>query len=216
MLVLNATLKDWYRDSLGTKIYSEAGSLPASNARWVHIDPVQLVLQPGETKEVSVSMQVPGDPKPVTNSMLFLTQVNQRRPVTGIDKAGKKVGIIIKVEVGIHLYNTIPGISKKNLEFTAFEDKGRNSDSTRLLAVAIQNKGDVATDGQLRVELTNKTSGATVTIRPKAISMLPGATQIVYVNVPAHLQKGNYQAAAILDSGPATDLKVAQKDIVYE
>lgn len=216
VLILTATLKDWYRDSLGNKIYFEAGSLPTSNAGWMRIDPVQLVLQPHETKEVAVSIQVPDSGRKVTNSMLFLTQVNKRKPVTGIDPSGKKVMILIKVEVGIHLYNIVPGISRKDLEFTAFDDKGPNTDSTRLLAVTIRNRGEVPTDATLRLELTHKISGAGIQLPARPLSMLPGATQVILIPVPAHQSKGKYLAAAILDYGDGTDLKVAQKEIVYE
>ena len=216
VLILTATLKDWYRDSLGNKIYFEAGSLPTSNAGWMRIDPVQLVLQPHETKEVAVSIQVPDSCRKVTNSMLFLTQVNKRKPVTGIDPSGKKVMILIKVEIGIHLYNIVPGISRKDLEFTAFDDKGPNTDSTRLLAVTIRNRGEVPTDATLRLELTHKISGAGIQLPARPLSMLPGATQVILIPVPAHQSKGKYLAAAILDYGDGTDLKVAQKEIVYE
>ncbi|WP_018627725.1 hypothetical protein [Niabella aurantiaca] len=216
VLILNARLKDWYRDSLGNKIYAEAGSLPASNARWMRVDPLQLVLQPGETKEVTVSIQVPEQPVPVTNSMLFLSQVNERKPVTGLDASGKKVAVIIKVEVGVHLYNTLPGLGRKDLEFTTFGDNGFITDSIRQLVITIRNNGEVPTDATLRFELTNKSSGDNIRLPSRAISMLPGSVQVIPINVPARLSKGRYQAAAILDSGDGTDLKVAQKEITYE
>ncbi|AHF17799.1 hypothetical protein [Niabella soli] len=216
MLVLSATVRDWYRDSLGNKVYFPAGSLPASNANWIRVDPVQLMLRPHETKEVAVSILVPDSSRGVTNSMLFLTQVNERKPVTGTDKSGKKIAMYIKVEVGIHLYNTVPGLNRKDLEFIAFEDKGANSDSTRRLALTIRNRGEVPTDAMLRCELTHKTSGNSIKIPARAISMLPGATEVIYITIPAREVKGKYQAVAILDYGDGTDLKVAQKEIVYE
>ncbi|MCD2421418.1 hypothetical protein LQ567_01495 [Niabella pedocola] len=216
MIVLNAILKDWYRDSLGNKIYSDPGSLPASNASWMRIDPKQLILQPGESKEVAVSVQVPKDAKPVTNSMLFLTQVNERKPIKGIDRSGRKVDILIKVEIGIQLYNTLPEVSKKNLEFIALQDRGPVTDSTRCMAATIQNTGAVATDATLRFELTKKNSGASIKLPPRIISMLPGSSQVVFITIPAHLQQGAYQATVILDGGEGTDLKVAQKEISYD
>nr|WP_262903633.1 hypothetical protein [Niabella beijingensis] len=216
ILVLNATLKDWYRDSLGNKIYSDPGSLPASNAGWMRVDPLQLVLQPGESKEVTVSMKVPAAAKPVTNSMLFLTQVNERKPVMGIDKSGKKVAILIKVEIGIQLYNILPALGKKNLEFTALQDRGVMADSARCLAATIQNSGEVPADAILRGELTQKSSGNNIKLQPRTLSMLPGASQLVLIRIPANLAPGQYQATLILDGGDGTDLKVAQKEIVYE
>lgn len=215
-LILNANLKDWHRDSLGNKTYADAGSLPTSNANWMRIDPVQLILQPGESKEVAVSIQVPGKAKPVTNSMLFLTQVNEGKPIKGIDKSGRKVNILIKVEIGIQLYNTLPGLGKKDLEFTSLQERRAHPDSTRSLAATIQNKGEVATDASLRVELTNKISGENTKIPALALSMLPGASQVVFITIPARLQRGTYQASVILDGGDGTDLKVAQKEIVYD
>lgn len=217
-LVLNTSLQDFYRDTLGNKVYSAAGTLPASNAKWLTIIPLQLNLAAGETKDVTVTMTAPpGQVKPVTNSMLFLTQINAQKPVTTTDKNQRKVGVIIKLEVGIHIYNTLPGLSRQDMEFTAFEDRGTDhKDSTRLLALTVVNNGEVSTDARVRFELTNKSTGEENKLPPAAITMLPGAKQVIYFHAPAGLAKGTYLAEAILDTGNDNDLKVAQKDVVYE
>ncbi len=217
-LVLNTSLQDWYRDSLGNKVYSAAGTLPGSNAEWIKVFPEQLTIAPQESKQISVSMNVPADAsQKVSNCMLFLTQINAQKPSKIIEVSkGKNVGVIIKLQAGIHIYNTFAGLFKKDLEFVAFEDRGLINDSTRRLAITVANNGEVSTDGHLRFELTNKTTGDELKQEPLAITMLPGAKQIVYIKIPAQLTNGKYLAEAVLDTGNDNDLKVAQKEVVYE
>lgn len=214
-IVFNAYLKDWYRDSTGEKIYSDTGSLPTSNASWLRTSPSQLEIQPGQTKEVTVYMQVPADAKPVANSMLFLSQVNEQKPVYK-NTGGRKVGIHIRLEVGVHIYNVQPQLSKKEFTFLSFEDLGLINDTTKRLAVKVKNIGEIPVDAYIRLELTNKATGDELKIASQAISMLPNAEQFVYFSIPAHLEKGKYLATAILDFGNDSDLKVAEKAIEYE
>ncbi len=215
-LVLNASLKDWFRDSLGNKIYFPSASLPHSNAGWMRVFPSQIILQPGESKEVTVTVEVPEAPPPVTNSMLFLTQVNTRPPVEKTDPLGRKVAVLIKIEIGIHLYNTLPSFTKKDIQFVNVEERTSLKDSMRVVAAVLHNAGEVPTDAFLRFELTHKETGKSIKLPVKALAMLPGATQVVLNSVPARLLAGPYQAALILDCGEDTDLKVAQKELLYE
>ena len=215
-LILNASLKDWYRDSLGNKIYFAPGSLNHSNANWLRISPSQIVLKPGESKEVSINIEVPQDAPPVSNSMLFLTQVNKKPPQERTDPSGKKVAVLIKLEIGIHVYNTLPAYHKKNIQFTQVEERAPLNDSTRVIATVLKNTGEVSTDAFLRLELTHKISGENRKFPARAITMLPGATQVILHYIPAHLAAGTYLAAFILDYGEDAELKVAQKDIQYE
>ncbi|GAA4308712.1 hypothetical protein [Compostibacter hankyongensis] len=218
-VAFSAAMADWKRDSTGNKIYAPVGSLPGSNASWVETRPALTELAPGERKEVTVLLHIPGGQpaKALSHSMLFLTQVNAQNAFSGSDKQGNKVGIDIRLQVGIHIYYTPPGLAPGNLELVAFEDRGmmaREKDTIRRLVLKVRNTGAAVMDGNIRFELTSKESGEELPVPPRAVSLLPGAEQLVYMDLPAHLQ-GHFLAVALVDSGAKTHLKVAEKEVVY-
>jgi hypothetical protein len=220
LVALRAAVKDWQRDSLGEKVYADPGTFPASNARWLDVVPDLTEIPAGGKAMVTVFMRIPeGAPAGgVTNAMLFFTQVNEQKAFTQ-QVQGHKVGINIKLEMGVHVYYT-PGMKvRKEIDFVAFEDRGLQNvaaDTVQRLAVKIKNSGEVMADGHIRLELTDKDTGEEIKYPGRAISMLPGAEQTVFLDIRPLKGHKHVLAVALLDCGPDTDLKVAEKDLAYE
>lgn len=213
-LAFNTRVQDWDRDSTGTKIYYESGSRPQSNAKWLTLSANTIVIPAGESKQVIVSAAIPDTAKKLSNSMLFFTQVREK-------KAEKKqvaaVGINVIMEVGVQIYYTPKGLNPGELEFMAFSDLGKattDKGDSRRMAIKIHNRGALNKDAFIRFELTNKETGEEIKIKPETVAMLPEATQWVKVDLPADLH-GRFLAVAILDAGASYDLKVAEKEITY-
>lgn len=216
--IFRSGMMDWRRDSLGNKIYSPSGTLPSSNATWVEVAPNIIEIEAGAKKEVRITLHVPeksSDTPRLTNSMLFLTQVNAQR--SKVATPGKtSVGILIKLEFGIHVYYTPSQNQKKDVSFTAmYLEHKRNANRPKRLAIKVKNTGEVVTDGFLRLELTAKSTGKELKVPAKAISMLPGDEQVIYQELSEDM-KGDYLAVALLDSGEENSLKVAKKDITLD
>lgn len=207
-------LQDWDRDSLGNKVYYDPGTRPLSNAKWISLSSNTVVLQPGESKQVIISLAIPAEAKKVSHSMLFFTQVKDQQK-TAVQ--GTTLGVNILMEVGVQVYHIPKGLNPGELEFLAFQDQGlveTNGKRARQLAVKIHNTGSINKDAYLRFELTNKETGEEVKMNPQIIAMLPDATQWVTIDLPLNL-KGNYLAVAMIDAGSTYDLKVAEKEITY-
>lgn len=213
-LSFTTRIQDWTRDSTGNKVYFDSGTQPASNAKWITLSANAIVVQPGENKEVIVSLTIPQDVKTLTNSMLFFTQLKEQKPA----EAGVVgVGINVLMEVGIQVYYSPKGLNPGEFEFLAFEDRGiveEGKTKNRRLALKIHNKGAVNKDAFIRFELTNKETGEELKFDPVTLAMLPEATQWVFLKLPADL-KGKFLAVALLDAGSSYDLKVAEKEIIY-
>ena len=214
----SASVMDWDRDSIGEKRYYPAGTQKLSNARWVEVLPNVIEIAPGAKKQVNVLVHVPVDEvnKGVKNSMLFLTQINEQKPSQALNN-NANIGVIVKLEFGIHVYYTPTGITHKELDFLAVENKGLvtvNNEKVRRIAIKIKSLSSVVTDGFLNFELTNKTTGEEIKPGAKAISMLPGDEQIVYLDLPNTIT-GSYLLVALLDGGPETTLKIAKKEINF-
>ncbi len=217
-LSFKTSLMDWGRDSVGEKQYYPAGSLALSNAKWLEVTPSVVEIPPGSKQQVTVTMHVPADlpANAVTHSMLFLTQINeQANAKTSATHAA--IGVIVKLEFGVHIYYTSPLTSKKDLDFLAFYNDGvKAAGATQVhrVAVKVKNRGEVMTDGFISFEVTNKTTGDEFKIPAKAISMLPNDEQVIYVDLPITLT-GHYLLVALLDAGDETSLKVAKKEVDF-
>lgn len=212
-------LRDFYRDSLGEKIYSDPGTTSGSNAGWVEGLPSRIDLAPGEKRDIPVYLVIPSDSmvsqRTVSRSMLFLSQMNNSDTLT-MQKGGRKMGIQIRLEMGIHIYYTPAHCVRRNLEFRTFENRGvifSGKDSVIRCAICVRNSGDISSDATLRLELTDKATGREIPVPEKKLTLLPDTEQIAYFDLP--LTHGRYLAVAFLDTGDQNDLKVAEKDIVY-
>ncbi|CAM4123240.1 hypothetical protein SAMN06265348_103223 [Pedobacter westerhofensis] len=207
-------LQDWVRDSKGNKVYSEINTHPASNAKWISLSENNIVLLPGEKKQIIISLHIPADADKLTHSMLFFTQVKEQNR-----EQAKKVaiGVTVLMEVGIQIYYTPRGLNPGEMEILAFEDRGiynNGQKMARRIELQIHNKGAVNKDAFVRLELTNKETGEEIKIEPQTIAMLPEATQWVTIDLPPNL-KGKFLAVAMLDAGSTYDLKIAEKEIIY-
>lgn len=211
-----ANLKDWDRDSLGSKRYYATGNNAGSNASWLTLSENTVRLAPGETKVVNLSMTIPDNlaTKQQRHSMLFFTQVKEQ-------KAGQANGLHMNVliEVGIQVYHTPIGLKAGDLEFLAFEDKGavtvQEGKTIHRMEVKVKNTGQINKDAYVRFELTNIETGEETPVDAVAIALLPDSEQWVHVDLPGKLAPGRYLAVAILDAGSQYDLKIAEKEITY-
>ncbi|MBS1660409.1 MAG: hypothetical protein JST68_05095, partial [Bacteroidetes bacterium] len=132
-------MRDFSRDSLGEKVYADAGSMPGSNAGWVDGLPDVVELGPGEKRDLPVYLRIPADStvsqRGVSRSILFLSQTAGFDSTTaGI--GGRKVGILVRLEVGVQIYYTPGWSSRRSLEFLAFDERGR-VDTVRRWAVRV-------------------------------------------------------------------------------
>ncbi|MDF2516811.1 MAG: hypothetical protein K0R59_2107 [Sphingobacterium sp.] len=215
-LAFVANLKDWDRDSLGSKRYYTTGNNAGSNASWLTLSENTVQLAPGETKVVNLSMTIPDHPttKQQRHSMLFFTQVKEQKAAQA---NGLQMNVLI--EVGIQVYHTPAGLKAGDLEFLAFEDKGavtvRDSKTVRRMEAKVKNTGQINKDSYVRFELTNIETGEETPVEAVAIAMLPDSEQWVRVDLPGKLAPGRYLAVAILDAGSQYDLKIAEKEITY-
>ncbi|MGJ7031138.1 hypothetical protein [Niabella hirudinis] len=206
-------LKDWNRDSLGTKHYFPESSLPHSNAKNISLPQTNFIIAPGEKKIYTVNMRIPlaDTQKTASNSMLFFTQVNAPRTNA---KAKPGLGIRISMEFGIQLFYTPQAADRGSLQFEAFNYESlRIKDSAvQRLIVKYQNTGQVHKDGFIRFELTNKQTGEEIKPAPVPMAIAPLSNQVAYCPLVKQAP-GDYLAVAILDTGAGNDLQVAEKNI---
>lgn len=207
---IGVSLMDWRRDSLGNILYVEPGSLKNSCSAWLQILPsTQFTLKPSEQKEVMVILKVPDQAVSSSmNSMVFFTQLNSMKA-----PPKKGINILLTVRVGVQVFYTPPGLSKKNIEITDFKDTIRiENDSVRrrVLQLTLHNTGEVETDGKVDFALNNLETGEKNNLIEKKFYTLPGDTLLVLEDFPVGIPAGNYSITALVDYGPEYELKIGE------
>lgn len=212
----NINLKDWNRDSSGIKVYAEAGTMPLSNANYISLNQSMITLQPGESKDVPVHLQIPaaGLGTLATNSMLFFTQNVKEEQASNIPSIGIKVGF----EYGIQLFYNPYGAQVGDLEFLSFDllSKAQEGSEKKGIQIKYNNSGQVNKMGVLKIELTHKVTGEEVILEPTVFAIMPTAEQGIFLEFPEHLKAGDYLAIAMMTSDSnerKNNIKIAKKDI---
>lgn len=227
-MVIRCTFSDWKRDSMGDKKYFPIGTLPHSNAAHLKVVPEIFTLAPGQSKYLEVSMNLPADKdSSYTNAMLLLTQVDEKKAE---DKTKKKEAFMkFLLEMGVHIYNEPPQLRYKNVDIesvsyiaskdtvVAFNRRTQRKDTTlvpqRLIKGWIVNNGELIAEGNVRYELTQKTTGQEYKLEPVPFNSMPGDRLLVNRSVPKDILVGKYVLVMLLDIGMDQPLKVGESEI---
>ena len=230
-VVVRCHFSDWRRDSIGDKKYAPSGSMLQGNSSYLKVIPEILTLEPGEKKSVEVIMNLPeGKDTSVTNSMLFITQVDEKKAA---DKSEKKEAFMkFLLEMGVHVYNEPPHLQFKNVDIESvkfiskydttieFNKKIQRLDTTIRLRQEIigwiKNTGDLIAEGTVRYELTEKATGKEVKLEAVPFNSLPNDRLIAIRPIPKDTPTGKYTLIMLVDIGMDLPLKVGEAEIVIK
>ncbi|MCK7559101.1 DUF4832 domain-containing protein [Chitinophaga sedimenti] len=217
-MVFSITLADWQRDSLGDKHYFRPDSLHNSCAGWIELPYSSITLQAGEERNIPVKLLAPTDAgNTVRNAMVFLTQAEDDESIRVQKKNG--ASMVVRLEVGVHVYYTPPTLSKKSIDIINFRDGGwkKTGDSSKhMLEVVFKNTGELMAESHVKLELTNQATAEEIKLDAQPAPTMPGVTRVVQFGLPANLKKGNYLAVAIVDNGPEIPLRIGELEFDHQ
>lgn len=210
-LVLTVSLSDWKYDINGSNVMGKAGEFSNSCAPWVQVKPQSyFTLAPGESKEIEVTVTPPArtaDSPDVHTAMLFITQTN---PVDSYNDNGALVKV--SMQSGIKLYHRYNTPANPSIEFTEY----RFNKETKNLELALENNGNIWTDGTVATELVNLNTGTKHKLEDQIIYTLPADKRKVTVALPKGLKPGKYTASSVISYGDDDTIKMAELAFVYE
>ncbi len=210
-LTLTVSLNDWKYDEKGNNIMGEAGTFSNSCALWVQVKPQSyFTLAPGESKEIEVTVTPPArtaDSPDVHTAMLFITQTN---PVDSYNDNGALVKV--SMQSGIKLYHRYNTPANPSIEFTDY----RFNKEAKNLELALENNGNIWTDGTVATELVNLNTGTKHKLEDQIIYTLPADKRKVTVALPKGLKPGKYTASSVISYGDDDTIKMAELGFVYE
>jgi hypothetical protein len=214
---MQTSIGDWYRDSLGNHVYLKPGEMKdRSNAAYVSITPSFIEIEPNETAEVLVSIQIPAAdtvPTQMTWSMLFVQgTVEKTNPFVPENQLATQIRESYRF--GVHIYNT-PSVT--NEAKAVLEDfmvvPATENDTIAKYMLRSKNDGDVILKCKTYLEITNLGNGETINTDPDEFTVFPNETKTSIFTLPDNLGAGEFSILGILDYGDQYPLEAIEKTI---
>jgi hypothetical protein len=209
-LELGVSVGDWDYAPAGDNRFHDAGTLKTSLSDWIQIYPSSyLVLQPGESQDLELSLKVPADADrsiPVRTTMVFLTQLNPADV-----KATHSAAIQVSIRSGTKVYHSFSPEESRDIEIMDFKKSiPASEDIKTTLQLTISITGKRWVDGEIATELLNMGSGKTTKLADTRFYALPGDVRLIQLNLPPGLTAGRYTATALVSFGKKDQLKMAE------
>jgi len=187
-------IEDWWTTEDGKQsFYRPVGTVARSCGKWVTINPVEAIVQPGGTLEVRVTISVPRDA--ATGGYWSVLTVDELPPPG--PRAGVAMQFLASISVGIFV-NVDPVIRSARI------------DGVRLAgdeaAVRVRNTGNAPLSVEGRFEFLRKGQQqpvATLKLPKTTLVLDPAPVRLISAKLPAAgaLPSGHYLVRAILDVG---------------
>jgi len=188
-------------------------------SEWLSASPSFFELQPGESQEIEILLQVPNLPE--ANTVRWsVAMVKLAKERTGSIEKGENVtgmAIIPTFAFLIHLFQTPPNVTYKEVIVERFfEDTLNNNDSVRYVIMDTKNIGDAIADCVPYLDMVNLKNGEKRKVKTKGYTILPGGVRKIKFRIPSDLSKGEYNILGIVDYGSETDIAAMELNIKVE
>lgn len=198
-LEVTATLNDAVIQVDGSTLYLPPGSHQGSLADWLAVSSLNFSLEPGETREVVYTVEVPpGTPEGTYWSILFF---ESQAPGAGEATAG--IGIQTRVRVGHVIYVNVGQVTRSG-EIEGFRYQPADVEPTSSIRVMFRNTGNALLRAEGRVELRNLDGELIHSLEVPSTPAFPGYASEIKALLPAELETGEYLVLAVLDYGQAS------------
>jgi hypothetical protein len=209
-LELGVSVGDWDYDPTGDNRFYDAGTLETSLSDWIQIFPSSyLVLQPGERRELEISLNVPADADSsvlVRTAMIFVTQLNPADVKTTCGAA-----IQVSIRSGTKVYHSFFPDDSGDIEIMDFKKSiPASEDIKTTLQLTISISGKLWVEGEIAIEMLNMESGQKTKLSDVRFHALPGDIRRVQISLPPGLREGRYTATALVSFEKKDQLKMAE------
>jgi P pilus assembly chaperone PapD len=205
-----AYLSDWRRDTIGSHVFTEPGQDPRSCASFVTIDKPFFELEPGQRQEINVTLQEPIDSPQIMQMkwcMFFIETIKEKQLGT---ITGFKTTISNRYRVGVHIYQTPPGVTEKEVRLHKMMVL---EDSVKRYRLICQNTGSTQLQCTSYMELFSMQDGSKMKLPSQEFPLFPEQVRYVDFMLPEGLAKGKYVLTGIIDAGEEVALEAGELTI---
>lgn len=200
---------DFSASVTGKSQFSEKGVQSRSCADWLTATPAVFELEPGETQDVSLIMDVPSDSAALM-ARWAVAYVRLREPELAEKGAGE--GLNVKVNqsyrFGVYIFQTPPSATESRGEIA-----GLNYENN-LFTINMKNAGETFLRCNSYIELTNLATGVTERITTRGFTMLPALSRNTVFKIPEDTPAGRYSVLAVMDYGNREEVEAAEMEIL--
>ncbi|MCX6313054.1 MAG: hypothetical protein NT084_15650 [Bacteroidetes bacterium] len=208
---------DFMMDKNGKPIEEKGVKNKYCLSKWIVVSPSFFELSAGESKEISVRIDVPLNDSSAHAAwtILMLDQVAERQPAPeNPNGTSIAMGLVPSFAFGVYIYQNPPNVITNKSEISKFvKIKG---DSSEAFDVQVKNTGDGIGFCKLHIEVTSLTDGKEYKLPLKKFTILPGAIRTFDCPLPKGLVKGKYSAVAVLDYGSKEVIEGAEIEFSIE
>lgn len=205
-----AYLNDWRRDTIGSHVFSSPGQDPRTCASSVTIDKTFFELEPGQRQEITVTLQEPIDSQQTPQMkwcMFFIETVKEKQLGT---TTGFKTTIANRYRVGVHIYQTPPGVTEKEVRLLSLLEM---EDTIKRYRLICQNTGGAQLQCSSYIELFSLQDGSKIKLPSQEFPLFPEQIRYIDFVLPEKLAKGKYTLTGIIDAGEEVALEAGQLTI---
>lgn len=185
-------------------------TLPRSCARWVSLSSNFIELQPGQSTQLSVKMQLPDSPeitKKMKWAMLFIETVEEANSANN-KQAQATVRNLLRI--GVHIYQTPPTATEKSIKAI---DLKPAKDLANTYQLACENTGDVMIEAKSYLELASLKDGSKTKLDPIEFPIFPEQRRLITFELPKNLAQGKYSVLAVVDGGEDMSLEAIESEV---
>ena len=201
-------LGDQVVDEKGRKQNLPPGSTARSCANWLTLNPSFFELNPNESKEVEVLIQVPNDGFNTRWCMLYVKATTEQT-ASRVDKS-VATGILVSPRIAVRVSQSPKSNTNYKASISNLVEVDRNAAGERTFSVRVQNVGDKMVKPKVYLILSNIQTAKEVTLDPQKTTLMPGEARIMQLSLPNDVEAGNYALGAIMDYGHDTDIEGVQ------
>lgn len=187
---------------------------PFALSRYASVAPAYFELNPGESREVVVSISIPSSDEPPVAAwtILMIDQVVDRGPLAQNGEENTiALGILPSVGFGVYIYQNPPGlrsdlVSTKKLELQSIAGKSE-------IHLEVVNEGTAIGFCLAHIELTNLATGKTEKLKAQKFNILPSFTRSFRLPLPEGISPGKYSLLSVIDTGNPEEVNAVETEV---
>lgn len=195
----------------GKTLMMKPGESEHSCSEWLSANPSFFELQPGESKDVNVLMQVPNtaEANKAKWATMMVKLARERKDGQSMSE-GYGFGINQTFQFVVHVFQQPPTVQLKSGEIHSFKQIESANDSIRQLELQFINTGEAILDCAAYVEMTDLSDGTTERLDIRAFTVLPDGVRRVVFDMPKGIAPGRYSLLGVVDYGSEEEVQAAE------
>ncbi len=194
--IVEFKLCDYWCNSEGQHYFEDIGLQIRTNAKWISLGAPREIINPGEQKNINVTINVPKN-NGLLGSYWSVLLIEPNDPLHTLQENDLGFQFHVKIRYAYHIVTNIgngsPSLKIIKKEFSTQENK-------KYLVVDVENTGNLFLNPKLTLKLFNKQGKNLITAETQKERLYPGSSSR-YVVKAEDLPSGDYTAFILLDNG---------------